>query len=110
MFRLIDIGTNEGNRLYTSPVLIPKASAGGYKEVLFGGVRAFFMGWEYHERKRDAFGRFADEGKKDQIHMRIAPEQAERIRARALCLHKDITAYLMDLVQIDMMRDCELVE
>lgn len=47
------------------------------------------MGWEWHNRRRDSYGRFSADrrgrfrGNTAQIHIRWKPEQADFVRAKA---------------------------
>ena len=43
-----------------------------------------YMGWEWHDRKRDARGRWANLGKCEQIHIRCTVREWEMIRQDAL--------------------------
>lgn len=64
------------------------------------------MGWEWHNRERDRCGQFAGgrEMLNCQVHIRCTKAQRESIRARAFAQQKDITEYLLDLVDRDIHR------
>ena len=62
------------------------------------------MGWEYHERARDMDGRFMNQGKTARVQFRVTEQQHAAIRARATARSMDVTAYLIDLVQRDMIQ------
>ena len=52
------------------------------------------MGWEYHERTRDRFGRFAARAGKEQLHLRLTPHQTEKIRNAARAAQMEISQYV----------------
>ena len=61
------------------------------------------MGWEWHDRERDRRGRFAMMGKRAQLHVRCTDAQLGRIQARAIARRMTISAYVLELVQRDML-------
>ena len=61
------------------------------------------MGWEWHDRERDRRGRFAETGKRAQLHVRCTEAQLMRIAARATARRTTISAYVLELVQRDML-------
>lgn len=52
------------------------------------------MAWEWHDRERDRYGRFAARHKRQQLHLRLTPEQIELIRAAARAAAMEISAYV----------------
>lgn len=64
-----------------------------------------YTGWEYHDRARDRLGKFENQGKTARINIRLTDQQRAAIQARANACMKDVTRYLLDLVQRDMMRE-----
>ena len=68
------------------------------------------MGWEYHNRERDERGRFASTGKTVLLRVRCTPSGYEIIRGRAYARHMCISAYILDLVQRDLMRELHGIE
>ncbi len=61
------------------------------------------MGWEWHDRARDRRGRFADGGKRAQLHVRCTEAQLVRIAARATARKMTISAYVLELVRRDLL-------
>ena len=61
------------------------------------------MGWEWHDRERDRRGRFALQGKRAQLHVRCTEGRLMRIAARATARRTTISAYVLELVQRDML-------
>lgn len=61
------------------------------------------MGWEWHDRARDRRGRFTFTGKRAQLHVRCTEAQLGRIQARATARRMTISAYVLELVQRDML-------
>lgn len=61
------------------------------------------MGWEYHNRERDTYGRFSGRGKRlansAQLHIRLTPKQAKFIRAKAIANRMEIAAYVWAVIQ-----------
>lgn len=55
------------------------------------------MGWEWHNRKRDAHGRWANLGKCEQIHIRCTVREWEMIRQDALKAKLTMSEYLLTL-------------
>lgn len=62
------------------------------------------MGWEYHNRHRSSRGRFYPLGKTAQLHIRCSEKQLDTIRGRAYARQMNITEYILDLVQRDLLR------
>ena len=56
------------------------------------------MAWEWHERERDRYGRFATRHKKDQLHLRMTPEQCELIRNAARAARMEVSAYVWSVL------------
>lgn len=63
------------------------------------------MGWEYHNRERDERGRWARHGKNDRLQVRCTAKQYEQIRGRAYARKQSISEYVLELIQLDMLRD-----
>lgn len=61
------------------------------------------MGWEYHNRRRDYHGYFRRQGKSADLHIRVTEKQHATIRARATAQFKDISEYILHLVQEDLL-------
>lgn len=61
------------------------------------------MGWEYHNRRRDYHGYFRRLGKSADLHIRVTEKQHAAIRARATATFKDISEYVLYLVQQDLL-------
>ena len=61
------------------------------------------MGWEYHNRRRDYHGYFRRQGKIADLHIRVTEKQRAAIRARATATFKDISEYVLHLVQQDLL-------
>lgn len=61
------------------------------------------MGWEYHNRERDTYGRFSGRGKRlansAQLHMRMTPKQAKFIRAKAIANRMEISEFVWAVIQ-----------
>lgn len=62
------------------------------------------MGWEYHNRERDERGRWARSGKNDRLQVRCTDKQYEQIRGRAYARQQSISEYVLELIQLDMLR------
>lgn len=64
-----------------------------------------FTGWEYHNRRRDTFGRFGGEqrgarrGNSAQLHLRWKPQQVEFVKAKAIANQMEISTYLWHVIQ-----------
>lgn len=56
------------------------------------------MAFEWHERERDRYGRFAARHKKDQLHLRMTPEQIRLIRSAAKAARMEISAYIWHML------------
>lgn len=56
------------------------------------------MAWEWHERERDRYGRFAARHKKNQLHLRLTPEQCSLIRNAARAARMETSAYVWQLI------------
>ena len=56
------------------------------------------MAWEWHERERDKYGRFAARHHKEQIHLRLTPEQCELIRNAAHAARMEVSAYVWHIL------------
>ena len=52
------------------------------------------MGWEYHERTRDRYGRFAARGGRCQVHLRLTQEQADMLHNGARAAAMELSAYV----------------
>ena len=52
------------------------------------------MGWEWHDRERDRYGRFATRHKREQLHLRLTPEQCALIRNAARAARMEVSAYV----------------
>lgn len=59
------------------------------------------MGWEWHNRHRKENGRFADQGKTMQLHIRCSLRDWELIREQAKGERKSMTEYLLHLATED---------
>ena len=57
------------------------------------------MGWEWHERERDRYGRFAARHKRNQLHLRLTLEQCGRIRAAARAAQMEVSAYVWKVLE-----------
>lgn len=57
------------------------------------------MAWEWHERPRDRYGRFATRHKRDQLHLRLPPTQVETIREAARAARMEISEYIWRAVE-----------
>lgn len=57
------------------------------------------MAWEWHDRPRDRYGRFATRHKRDQLHLRLPPAQIETIRQAASTARMEISAYVWQAVE-----------
>ena len=56
------------------------------------------MGWEWHERERDRYGRFAARHKRNQLHLRLTPEQCGLIRNAAKAARMEVSAYVWQVL------------
>lgn len=63
------------------------------------------MGWEYHNRARDARGRWERCDKVERLQIRCTTKQYEQIRGRAYARRQSISEYMLDLVRRDMLRE-----
>lgn len=62
------------------------------------------MGWEFHDRKRDEKGRFSEEIKDYQLHIRCSWEIAEYVRHAARAERMSMTDFLIALIREDRAR------
>lgn len=63
------------------------------------------MGWEWHNRKRTSHGTWARSDRTERMQLRCTPMERELIRGRAYARKMDMSAYLLDLVKRDALRD-----
>ncbi len=63
------------------------------------------MGWEWHNRQRTTHGTWARSERTERLQLRCTPLQRELIRGRAYARHMDMSEYLLDLVNRDMLRE-----
>lgn len=52
------------------------------------------MGWEWHDRERDRYGRFAARHRRDQLHLRMEPAKIALIRNAARAASMEVSAYV----------------
>lgn len=59
------------------------------------------MGFEYHERRRDRFGRFAgyEHPARYQIHIRLTEKQSEALHRAALAVPCDLRQYCLKAIR-----------
>lgn len=64
------------------------------------------MGWEYHNRMRSTDGRWAGSGEKTtMLTIRCTPLERDMIRGRAYARQLTVSAYVLGLIQRDLLRD-----
>ena len=56
------------------------------------------MGWEYHDRRRDKYGRFSRGRRTAQLHLYCTPRQAEAIRVAALASAQDVSCFCITAI------------
>lgn len=60
-------------------------------------------GWEWHDRRRDTYGRFEGDDQQDrkceQLHIRLKPHQAAFVHAKALANRQDLGTWVWDVIQ-----------
>lgn len=68
------------------------------------------MGFEWHDRHRDQYGRFAaiNPAMPVQIHIRMTAARAEAVRAAALAAHQDMGRYVADAIDARLLKDGHL--
>lgn len=59
------------------------------------------MGWEYHDRKRKADGRFSATERTRRVGFRVDDITLGIMRGRAYARRQSVTQYLIDLVHAD---------